>query len=152
MTHFLCKFTYSPTQQHYNYIRATQYPEVFGFYATGLYVLQWSLRTSRTVLVRLQARKRDVIAAVYSVEQFQDCFESTTSSFVLLSTNKPLIIELSVAEDHQYDWGTGTCDMGTVVERWFVQPMEEQTNCFFSNSVGSVYSDHHHHHHQPDSS
>lgn len=65
---------------------------------------------------------------------------------MLLNTNKPLIIELGVAEDLQYDWGTGTCDMGTVVERWFVQPTEEQTNCFFSNSVGSVYSDHHHHH------
>lgn len=40
MTYFLWKFSYSLTQQHYNYIRVTKYSEVFGLYATGLYVLQ----------------------------------------------------------------------------------------------------------------
>lgn len=139
MTHFLWKFSYSRTQQHYNYIRARQYPAAFGLCVTGLYVLQWSLRTSRTVLVRPGTGRGMWLLLATQCTSPKTALKVLPPILCFSAQRRPWLTELSMAEGHQDHWGTGTWDMETLVERW-VCPAHGRASCFFSNSLVSVYS------------
>lgn len=51
------------------------------------------------------------------------------------------LIELSMAEGHQDDWGTGTCEMETVVERWVCPAHRRANKLLFLQQFSECFSD-----------
>lgn len=109
---------------------------MFGLYAAGLYVLQWSLRTSKTVLVETTGAGRGMwLLLAIQCSSPKTALKVLRPILCFSAQRRHWLTELSMAEGHQDDRGTGTWDTETLVERW-VCPAHRRENCFFLQQFG----------------